>query len=74
MRFFGGADLGAASTNPRELVEQGYRNGVPMGGTMEGIQGADVHGLGDKGSQRREPRPNPDLKGIVNANGSRTTR
>ena len=35
MRFFGGADLGAASTNPRELVEQGYRNGVPMGGTIE---------------------------------------
>ncbi len=35
VRFFGGADLGAASTNPRELVEQGYRNGVPMGGTIE---------------------------------------
>ncbi len=35
VRFFGGADLGAASTNPRELVEQGYRHGVPMGGTIE---------------------------------------
>ena len=35
VRFFGGADLGAASTNPRELVEQGYRNGVPMGGTID---------------------------------------
>ena len=35
VRFFGGANLGAASTNPRELVEQGYRNGVPMGGTIE---------------------------------------
>jgi len=34
VRFFGGPDLGAASTNPRELVEQGYRNGVPMGGTI----------------------------------------
>jgi len=35
VRFFGGADLGAPSTDPRELVEQGYRNGVPMGGTIE---------------------------------------
>ncbi len=35
VRFFGGPDLGAASTNPRELVEQGYRNGVPMGGTID---------------------------------------
>jgi hypothetical protein len=34
VRFFGGADLGPASTNPRELVEQGYRHGVPMGGTI----------------------------------------
>ena len=64
VRFFGGADLGAMSTNPRELVEQGYRNGVPMGGTIEkSCQGADVHGLGGKGSQRREPRPNPDHQG-----------
>jgi hypothetical protein len=34
VRFFGGAGLGAASKNPRQLVEQGYRNGVPMGGTI----------------------------------------
>jgi len=34
VRFFGGPDLGAASTNPRDLVEQGYRTGVPMGGTI----------------------------------------
>jgi hypothetical protein len=34
VRFFGGPELGTASTNPRELVEQGYRNGVPMGGTI----------------------------------------
>ena len=34
VRFFGGANFGAASTNPRELVERGYRDGVPMGGTI----------------------------------------
>jgi hypothetical protein len=34
VRFFGGADLVTASPNPRELVEQGYRNGVPMGGII----------------------------------------
>jgi hypothetical protein len=40
VRFFGGPDLGAASNNPRELVEQGYRNGVPMGGTIEKVSKA----------------------------------
>jgi hypothetical protein len=34
VRFFGGPELGTASTNPRELVEQGYANGVPMGGII----------------------------------------
>ena len=33
VRFFGGADLGAAA-DARALVEQGYRSGVPMGSTI----------------------------------------
>ncbi len=34
VRFFGGANLAAAPTDARALVEQGYRDGVPMGGTI----------------------------------------
>ncbi|MGL6224034.1 MAG: DUF3604 domain-containing protein [Steroidobacteraceae bacterium] len=33
VRFFGGADL-AAPADARALVEQGYKSGVPMGGTI----------------------------------------
>ena len=36
VRFFGGADLSGDATDPRALVEQGYRRGVPMGGTING--------------------------------------
>jgi hypothetical protein len=34
VRFFGGTALGAAA-DARKLVEQGYRDGVPMGGTID---------------------------------------
>jgi len=36
VRFFGGPDLSGDATDPRALVEQGYRRGVPMGGTING--------------------------------------
>jgi hypothetical protein len=34
VRFFGGSELTAPAGDPRALVEQGYRGGVPMGGTI----------------------------------------
>ena len=34
VRFFGGADLDGAPGDARALVEHGYRDGVPMGGTI----------------------------------------
>jgi hypothetical protein len=36
VRFFAGADLPGQPTDPRALVEQGYKRGVPMGGTVSG--------------------------------------
>jgi hypothetical protein len=36
VRFFAGADLPGQPTDPRALVEQGYKSGVPMGGTVSG--------------------------------------
>jgi hypothetical protein len=36
VRFFAGADLPVQPTDPRALVEQGYKSGVPMGGTVSG--------------------------------------
>jgi hypothetical protein len=36
VRFFAGADLPGQPTDPRALVEQGYKSGVPMGGTVRG--------------------------------------
>ena len=70
VRFFGGADLGAASTNPRELVEQGYRNGVPMGGTIEKAAKAPTFTVW----AAKDPNgANLDriqiIKGMVDANG-----
>jgi len=35
VRFFGGPDLAGKPANPRALVEEGYRKGVPMGGTID---------------------------------------
>ena len=35
-RLFGGADL-AAPTDGKALVEQGYKSGVPMGGTLKSL-------------------------------------
>ena len=70
MRFFGGADLGAASTNPRELVEQGYRNGVPMGGTIEKAAKAPTFTVW---ASKDPDGANLDriqiIKGMVDANG-----
>jgi hypothetical protein len=34
VRFFAGADLPRQPVDPRTLVEQGYKSGVPMGGTL----------------------------------------
>jgi hypothetical protein len=70
VRFFGGEDLGAASTNPRELVEQGYRNGVPMGGTIEKTAKAPTFTVW----ATKDPNgANLDriqiIKGMVDANG-----
>jgi hypothetical protein len=36
VRFFAGADLPGQPENPRALAEQGYKSGVPMGGTLSG--------------------------------------
>ena len=36
VRFFAGADLPGQPADPRALVEQGYKSGVPMGGTISG--------------------------------------
>jgi hypothetical protein len=35
LRFFGQLGAAPAAKDPRELVEQGYKNGVPMGGTLK---------------------------------------
>ena len=35
VRFFGGPDLPGKPADPRALVEEGYRKGVPMGGTID---------------------------------------
>ena len=70
VRFFGGADLGAASTNPRELVEQGYRNGVPMGGTSTKAAKAPTFTVW---ASKDPDGANLDriqiIKGMVDANG-----
>jgi len=36
VRFFGSLGSTAAPTDARNLVESGYKNGVPMGGTLKG--------------------------------------
>lgn len=36
VRMFGGAGLAADVTDPTAMVEDGYANGVPMGGTISG--------------------------------------
>jgi hypothetical protein len=35
VRFFGGPELAGKPADPRALVEEGYRKGVPMGGTID---------------------------------------
>ena len=50
VRFFGGSGLSSDSKDPRVLVEDGYRNGVPMGGTLQALSGAPrftVHAMKD---------------------------
>ena len=36
VRFFAGTELSGQPTDPRAMVEQGYKSGVPMGGTVSG--------------------------------------
>lgn len=38
VRFFAGEHLPAAGKNPQTLVEQGYAQGVPMGGTLTDLK------------------------------------
>jgi Protein of unknown function (DUF3604) len=48
-RFFGGAAL-AEATDPVAMVEEGYVNGVPMGGTLSSLDGPpsfNVHAMKD---------------------------
>ena len=70
VRFFGGANLGAASTNPRELVERGYRDGVPMGGTIGKAAAAPTFTVW---ASKDPDGANLDriqiVKGMVDANG-----
>jgi hypothetical protein len=40
VRFFGRLGAGAAPSDARALVEEGYKGGVPMGGTLTGGSGA----------------------------------
>ncbi len=37
LRFFGGAKLSSHPANPIDLVSEGYAHGVPMGGTLTGV-------------------------------------
>jgi hypothetical protein len=49
VRFFGGVGLGT-SDDPKTLVEEGYDEGVPMGGTLEALSAAPtftVHAMMD---------------------------
>lgn len=50
VRLFAGAGLPAAGADAKALVEQGYRQGVPMGGTLAGLKSAptfNVHAMKD---------------------------
>jgi hypothetical protein len=40
VRFFAGAELPANPQDPATMVQQGYAQGVPMGGTLRGLSGA----------------------------------
>lgn len=42
VRFFAGADLPAQPADPRTLVEQGYKSGVPMGGAIRGASKSPI--------------------------------
>jgi hypothetical protein len=42
VRFFAGAELPGQPADPRVLVEQGYRSGVPMGGTLTSAAGSPM--------------------------------
>lgn len=42
VRFFAGADLPAQPADPRTLVEEGYKSGVPMGGTIGGASKSPI--------------------------------
>lgn len=49
-RFFGGGGLATEPADPIELVEQGYKNGVPMGGSLKGLTASPnftVHAMKD---------------------------
>jgi len=68
-RFFAGADL-APANDPVELVERGYAEGVPMGGTLAGLTGAPsftVHAMKDPDGAHLDRIQ--IIKGWVNAAG-----
>jgi Protein of unknown function (DUF3604) len=70
VRFFGGAALSAKPADVRALVEQGYRDGVPMGGTLKAATKAPTFTLW---AMRDPEGANLDriqiVKGWVDANG-----
>jgi hypothetical protein len=70
VRFFGGTDLPGEPADPRALVEQGYRGGVPMGGTINGSSKAPTFTVW---ASKDPDGANLDrvqiIKGWVDANG-----
>jgi hypothetical protein len=70
VRFFGGVDLPADSSDPRTLVEQGYELGVPMGSDLEPTEAAPtimVRAMKDPDGARLDRAQ--IIKGWVDAEG-----
>jgi len=70
VRFFAGHELDSELCNADDMIEQAYRNGVPMGANLNSKKGADgstlepsflIHALKDVGTQRS---PGIDLQRI----------
>ncbi len=69
-RFFGGPDL-ADTDDPGRMVLDGYANGVPMGGTLDGLDGPPsftVHAMKDPVGANLDRIQ--IVKGWVDANGA----
>ena len=68
VRFFGGSALPADLHTRPDLVEEGYRSGVPMGGDLPGgarrRRRAAVRSLGHPGREQRPPAETSDRQGM----------